>query len=388
MQGKVQRSLLVLLVAGVVSAAEQGGAKPDALSPQQIGEGWILLFDGQTTFGWKTEGNAKVAGGGLVLADGAAAETTTEFGSFELRFEYQGAGAGITLGGETADLPDSSGKEWIEAVWKIEARDSSVRTSHAFKSAGKPVGRAQMGTRPTATRAKIAFHAGRQGTLVLRNVRLRPLGLMSIFNGKDLTGWSVLPGHKSVFTVTDKGELNVRNGNGDLQSEGQWQDLILQLDVFSNGKHLNSGIFFRALPGEFWQGYEAQVRNQWEGDDRTKPVDFGTGGLYNLQKSRKVVSSDKQWFTYTIIAHGRHIALWVNGYPTADHVDTREPAPSARKGSMVGKGCITLQGHDPTTDLSFRNIRVTELPKPAAADTEPAKPAADDTESAKPAAAK
>jgi hypothetical protein len=132
--------------------------------------------------------------------------------------------------------------------------------------------------------------------------------------------------------------------------------------VFSNGKHLNSGVFFRCLPGKKWSGYEAQIRNQWEGDDRTKPVDFGTGGIYRRQPARKVVSSDKEWFTMTIAANGKHLAVWVNGYQTADFTDTRKPNVSAREGSKVDKGPISLQGHDATTDLSFRNIRIAALP--------------------------
>ena len=47
--------------------------------------------------------------------------------------------------------------------------------------------------------------------------------------------------------------------------------------------------FFGKKPGEFWNGYECQIRNQWEGKDRTKPVDIGTGGLYFRQPARKVV---------------------------------------------------------------------------------------------------
>ncbi|HEV3118417.1 MAG TPA: family 16 glycoside hydrolase, partial [Gemmataceae bacterium] len=61
--------------------------------------------------------------------------------------------------------------------------------------------------------------------------------------------------------------------------------------------------------------------------------------------------------------NGNHLAVWVNGYQTADFTDTRAPNKSARKGSKVEKGPISLQGHDPTTDLSFRNIRIAELPK-------------------------
>jgi hypothetical protein len=189
------------------------------------------------------------------------------------------------------------------------------------------------------------------------------MGLKPIFNGKDLTGWKEIPGKKSRFTVAAGGELNVNDGPGDLQTEEQWQDFVLQLEVFSNGNHLNSGVFFRCIPGAFWSGYEAQIRNEWKGNDRTRPVDYGTGGIYNRQPARKVVSSDREWFLMTVAAEGNHLAVWVNGYQTADFTDTRPANPSARKGTKTDKGPISLQGHDPTTDLRFRKIRIAELPR-------------------------
>ena len=39
-------------------------------------------------------------------------------------------------------------------------------------------------------------------------------------------------------------------------------------------------------------GYESQIRNQWEGTDRTKPVDCGTGGIF-----REVVAQAPQLFS-------------------------------------------------------------------------------------------
>ena len=81
--------------------------------------------------------------------------------------------------------------------------------------------------------------------VVSLNIKIKPRELKPLFNGKDLTGWKDFPGKKSKFTVTDKGDLNVKNGPGDLQTTGKYQDFILQLECISNGKHLNSGIFFR-----------------------------------------------------------------------------------------------------------------------------------------------
>lgn len=184
-------------------------------------------------------------------------------------------------------------------------------------------------------RGVIGFQRGEpQRKVEFRNVFLKPLAQKSLFNGKDLSGWQVIPGHKSVYSVTPAGELNVKTGNGELQTEGQWADFCLQLDVISNGKQLNSGVFFRGLPGQFWSGYESQIRNQWEGDDRTKPVDYGTGGIYNRQPARRVVSSDGEWFTKTIVAHGRHIAVWVNGYQVSDWTDPRPLHDSPRQGCL------------------------------------------------------
>ena len=57
------------------------------------------------------------------------------------------------------------------------------------------------------------------------------------------------------------------------------------------------------------------------------------------------------------------MATWVDGYQCTDYVDEQADAPSARKGRYLGKGCLSLQGHDPTTDLNYKSIRVADLPK-------------------------
>ncbi|HEX4592593.1 MAG TPA: DUF1080 domain-containing protein, partial [Gemmataceae bacterium] len=206
-----------------------------------------------------------------------------------------------------------------------------------------------------------------EGELRLRNVKLKPLGLEPIVNGKDLTGWKRFTGNerqaKSKFTVTPEGWINVKNGPGDLQTEKQWADFIFQGECISNGRHLNSGVFFRCIPGQYQQGYEYQIQNGYKDNDRTKPEDFGTGAIYRRVKARKVVPNDHEWFTMTLIANGNHISTWVNGYQTVDWTDTRPANDNARNGCKLGAGPISLQGHDPTTDLSFRNLRIADLKK-------------------------
>lgn len=345
---------------------ETKAAPASSLSKDEIAKGWIMLYDGQTPFGWTTDKEIVIEDGILKLKGGTLTSTSA-FGDFELTIESKlnkGKAATLILNGADYKIPAKDA--WTTSKWSVDSKGDShtVKTGKAFEAS----------KRPGASHTHIAIKVPTGSEFDVRSINLRPLSLKSIFNGKDLTGWKPLPGYKSVFTVTKAGEINVKNGNGDLQSDGQWKDFVLQLDIISNGDNLNSGIFFRSIPGEFWQGYEAQIRNEWQGhskdkqqnakpEDRTKPIDIGTGGIYNRQPTRKVVSSDHEWFTYTILADGPHIATWVNGYQTADYTDNQPEATSARKGRFLGKGVITIQGHDPTTDLSFKNIRITELPE-------------------------
>ena len=66
----------------------------------------------------------------------------------------------------------------------------------------------------------------------------------------------------------------------------------------------------------------------------------------------------------TVTAAGPHLATWVNGIQVTDFTDTRAPKESAREGYRAKAGVISLQGHDPTTDLSFKQVRIGELPAP------------------------
>ncbi len=63
----------------------------------------------------------------------------------------------------------------------------------------------------------------------------------------------------------------------------------------------------------------------------------------------------------TIVAHGNHLATWVNGIQVTDWYDNRPKSDNARTGCKLEAGHISIQGHDPTTDLSFKNFRIVEL---------------------------
>jgi hypothetical protein len=75
-----------------------------------------------------------------------------------------------------------------------------------------------------------------------------------------------------------------------------------------------------------------------------------------------VVADDFVWFRQTIIAQGPHVSTWVNGFPVADWTDIRPAHENPRRGLRTAPGTIMLQGHDPTTNLSFRRLEIAEFP--------------------------
>jgi hypothetical protein len=387
------RLVAVLGLALAASVLPTAAAANNTLTPAEVAEGWILLFDGDTLFGWAPRGTAEwEVTHGVVThragTGGGALSTTTEFGDFQLALDFwidATANSGVLLRGPTrgeitaanayeVNIYDAH-EQWptgsLNEVARTRGRPQTTgQWNHYDLTAQGEQLTVRLNGEEVVSAQDAKFHRGTialqqyrgTGVVKFRNIKLRPLGLKSLFNGKDLTGWKEVPGHQSVYSVTPEGWLNVKNGNGDLQTEGRYGDFVFQLEIISHGTHLNSGVFFRALPGQFWSGYESQIRNQWRGEDRTKPVDYGTGGIYNRQPARKVVASDREWFTKTIVAQGPHLAVWVNGYQVSDFTDTRPPNENARQGYRAQPGVISLQGHDPTTDLSFRNLRIAQLP--------------------------
>ena len=378
---------LVIVLSGPVRAAEN-----NTLTEEELGDGWILLFDGETLFGWEAASRAdwKVADGVIVVEEGEPGllSTTSEFGDYRLKLDFRApatTNSGVFL--RTAARPSDPASDCYEL--NIATEDVSPFPTGSFvrrKRGAPPPTPAQWHSYEVTARGghfvvrldgnavldytdpqplgrgRIGLQLN-SGKVEFRNIKLKPLGLEKIFNGKDLSGWTVYPDRKSKFSVTADGDLNVQNGNGQLETTGRWADFTFQFDCFVNGKHLNSGIFFRSIPGEFWHGYESQIQNGYRDGDRTKPVDCGTGGFYRRQDARRVVVDDFEWFHKTLIVSGPHMATWVNGIQVSDWTDTRPPNENPRRGLRLEPGTITIQGHDPTTDLSFRNIRISEMPR-------------------------
>src|SRR5579864_5078239 len=75
------------------SASEDFNKFPP-MPPSFIDKGWLHLFDGSTTFGWKIAGEAGIDNGKLVLGGKKAtsAFTTTHFGPHILSFVFHHEG--------------------------------------------------------------------------------------------------------------------------------------------------------------------------------------------------------------------------------------------------------------------------------------------------------
>jgi hypothetical protein len=335
------------------------------LTAKEVSDGWILLYDGESAFGWSPEGGAQWStdpDGVLTARAGDSGDMvlTTVFGDFQLACEVRAPsakGSGLVLSGVSVPAP-KAGDKWHSYT----VTSSGGRVTASLD--GKKFFEEQM-----SQKGAVVLHYRKGDSISFRQLKLRPMGLAPIFNGRDLGGWNVVPPAQTKvpaeWTARD-GMIHVEHGPGQLEFERPFKDFILQLEVRANTAdpkvHPNSGVFLRGEKLGFWTGYESQIRNEFRDNDRSQPVDFGTGAIYRYQPARKVVSSDNEFFTKTIVARGRHFAIWVNGIQVTDWDDDHpEGMVVANKEAKLTAGHISLQAHDPTTNLDFRNVRVGEL---------------------------
>ncbi len=365
------------------------------LTAEEIAAGWISLFDGETLFGWKSSHddiNWNVANGAITADTGSngALLTTVPFADFELVCDYRlpnGGNSGIFV--RSSDNPTNPAVDFYEinivdkhpegfltgslamrkkgdvevksdAEWhtlRIVAQGKTLKVWHDKQAvleftdeSDSPLLNGRIGLQKNS------------GKIEFRKVNLKPLDLQPLFNEKDLTGWREVPGSKSKFAAKD-GAIHVIDGAGFLETEKTFQNFIFQTDVKTQAKDLNSGFFFRALEGTEKapsNGYEVQVHNGFKDGNRNKPANAGTGAIFRRVEARRVVGNDLEWDTITLVTAGPQISVWVNGFQEVDWIDPREPHENPRQGRRVEGGHISLQGHDPTTDVLFRNLKAKE----------------------------
>lgn len=368
------------------------------LKAEEVADGWIRLFDGATLFGWKSNSNLTwsvtdgvISAGSDKAEDKGLLVTTTRFANYELRCDYRvakGGNTGIFL--RTATNPADAAVDCYEfnmcdthpefATGSLVKRaqplkqvqgDGEWHSIHLVldgphitaKFDGEPILDFTDGSETPLTTGHIGLQMN-GGKAEFRNVYLKPIGMRSLFDGQTLEGWRPIPGAKSKFEVKD-GTIHIADGPGYLETKIRAKNFVLQFDAIANGDSLNGGVFFRARPGNEnkpAEGYEFQVQSGIKDGDRNKPADFGTGAIFRRAPARRVVSKDREWFTGTLIADEAHFSTWVNGIQVVDWVDTRPGDKNPRVGLKLDEGYFSLQGHDATTDIAFRNLRLVDTP--------------------------
>ena len=183
-----------------------------------------------------------------------------------------------------------------------------------------------------------------------------PLGAQestSIFNGRDLEGWTV---HGTELWYVDDGELICESGPdaqyGYLRRNETYTDFDLTLD-FRQEADGNSGVFFRStIEGTTISGWQAEVA----------PPGLFSGGIYESYGRGWLTQPDAgkdaalrmgEWNTMRVRVVGPHVTTWINGTEMINLTDERIGAAT---------GHIALQIHDGGgIRVRWRNIEVTKL---------------------------
>ncbi|RFC71317.1 ThuA domain-containing protein [Streptomyces sp. AcE210] len=188
-------------------------------------------------------------------------------------------------------------------------------------------------------------------------------GYTSLFDGtaESLKDWKQAgPGS---FQLSDDGTLTSAGGMGMLWYAGRsLGSYSLKLDWKMAGDD-NSGVFVGFPESDDpWSavnnGYEVQI-------DATDAPDRTTGSVYSFQsadvkKRDRALNPPGEWNTYEIRVEGEHLRIWLNGVKVNDFTNT-DPARSLRD------GYVGIQNHGDDDQVSFRDIRVKDLPaKPGA----------------------
>lgn len=181
-------------------------------------------------------------------------------------------------------------------------------------------------------------------------------GFVSLFNGKDLSGWKVM-GKDAGWTVKD-GVIHSDAGKEGhwLRSEKQFGDYILKVEwrVSEGG---NSGVFIRCTEdGNPWvTGYEIQISNPKQDESHC------TGSLYSYVsvKNRPDESADK-WHTFEIECRGSIITVKSDDVVCIDKFDQSKDEKTKDKPLKAHIGLQDAHAAAGNT-IEYRNIRIKEL---------------------------
>ena len=176
---------------------------------------------------------------------------------------------------------------------------------------------------------------------------------VSLFNGKDLTGWTI---HGTEKWYVQNGELICESGPnkqyGYLSTSKIYKNFELTLE-FKQEANGNSGVFFRSsIEGVKISGWQCEVA----------PVNHHTGGIYESYGRGWLIQPDStkekylktgKWNKLKLKVVGNEVTTWLNGHQMIYIKDEKIGA---------GNGFIALQIHDGGgIKVRWKKIRITEL---------------------------
>lgn len=199
-------------------------------------------------------------------------------------------------------------------------------------------------------------------------------GFVSLFNGKDLTGWKGLVGNPVSRSKMSEQELLLAEAAASTKAQQDWVVKDGLLIFTGHGDNLctvkkygdfemyvdwkitekgDAGIYLRGSP-------QVQI---WDTSRREVGAQVGSGGLYNNQKNQKMplsVADNKvgEWNTFHITMIGDKVSVALNGVLVTDNVVLENYWD--RKIPIFIKEQIELQAHG--TYVAYRNIFVREIP--------------------------
>lgn len=190
-------------------------------------------------------------------------------------------------------------------------------------------------------------------------------GFVSLYNGKNLDGWSPLGGHctyeaqgDTIVGTTIKGSPSTYLST----DKADYKDFIFTTEI----KWLipgNTGVMFRGQQKPGKKGGVTVFGPQAEMEEFTRGR-YWSGGIYRqgdggwayplwleVHKEARDSIKENDWNRITVRAEGEIVKTWINGVPAA-HWKTAEYL----------EGFFSLQVHSGSKGLiHFRNIKVKEL---------------------------
>ena len=186
-------------------------------------------------------------------------------------------------------------------------------------------------------------------------------GWISLFNGKDFTGWKVNE-NTDTFTIKD-GAIQAQGPRSHCFYVGpvgnhDFTDFELKVDVKTQPVS-NGGIYFHTEYQDVGfpkKGFEVQVNNT-----HTDPIK--SGSLYHVKDIGAditgPIAKDGEWFTEHIVVKGKTVKISLNGKQVVEWTQPDDwNGGREGPGRVIGHGTIAFQGHDPKSIVQYKNVQI------------------------------